>query len=473
MGWFRRAAGGTSGSTVTPNVLPPGMALDTVPNRKVGPGGGHGWGTGPRWFVGKSRAPATATEVGLPGDFPEGEHSWGPREGDLGFPHATRSPGYPGSWEPPFFDTGGRGPTGASAPLGGFAGGGSVLTGRISTVFACSDLCARTLGTMGLTVTRDGQPVDAPPWTENPEPEIYSSMVDALKAVVNSLLHRGETMIVPTARYADGSVARWVALNPDVVDVEAGVGGLPLYSLGGVPIPRGEILHIRYQVWPGTVRGVGPLEACLRNLASADALQEWGTQLATMNGIPMAVLQAEMKLTKDQVNDLKASWTSAAMSRGIAPAVLTGGLTYTPLNLKPAEVGLLDLRMFDEQRIASCFGVPLWLVGLPVNDGLTYSTVTDTFDYFWRATLRPLAYNIAQALSGWALPRSTSLRFNSETITEPSMTDRANIYSTLISAGVMTPAEARAKENLPPLPNLDVPPLTGLPMSGGAENPGV
>lgn len=429
-------------------VLPPSVALDnTVSGRKVGPGGGRWWGGGPRWFVGSSRGPDTVVEVGREGDFPEGAHVWGPSEGDLGFPHATRWPGYPSQWEPPYFDTGGRFTAGMEYP-GRFLGG-AMLEGRVSTVFACTDLVSRTLATMGLRVTKGAETLPPPSWFDNPEPEIYTSIVEPMQALVNSLLHRGEALIAPTARYPDGTVARWVVLNPDVVNIEAGADGTPTYSIGDILIPRTEILHIRYQTWPGQVHGVGPMEACWRNLISADAMQAYGTQLALMNGIPMAVLSSEVKLTKTQARDVKYSWAEASMSRGALPAVLSGGLTYTPLNMKPSDIALVDLRMFDEQRIASCFGVPLWLVGLPVNDGLTYSTVTDTFDYFWRATLRPIAYNIACAFSGWALPPGQYLRFASEQITEPGIGDRANIYATLIQSGVITPAEARIKEHLP------------------------
>jgi len=451
---------------VPPNVLPPSVAIDSnsITNQKVGPGGGRWWGGGPRWFVGTSRGRDTTVEMGRDGDFPEGAHVWGPADGDLGFPTATRWPGWPGGWVPPYYDTG-KSFTGGEGYPGRYMGG-ALLEGRVSTVFACTDLVSRTLATMGLKTIKDGVPVESPPWIENPEPEIYTSIVEPMQALVNSLLHRGEALIAPTARYADGMVARWVVLNPDLVEIEPGVGGIPLYSIGGMDIPRSEILHIRYQTWPGQVHGVGPMEACWRNLVSADAMQAWGTQLAVMNGVPIAVLQSDVKLTKQQADQIKLSWAEASISRGSLPAVLSGGLTYTPLNLKPADVGLLDLRMFDEQRIASCFGVPLWLVGLPVNDGLTYSTVTDTFDYFWRATLRPIAYNIACAFSGWALPRGISLRFASEQITEPGIAERANIYNTMVSAGIITIAEARAMEHLPPMPNEDVT-VPGLIMNQG------
>lgn len=448
MRWFKRS---TSGSTVPPNVLPPSIALDTIPRRNVGPGGGKWWGGGPRWWVG-SRGPDPArTEVGRPGDMPTGGDVWGPSDDDMGFPTSTRWPGYPSDWVPPYYDTGTGFTGGAGYPGAGEFMGGSMLAGRVSTVFMCTDLVSRLLATIGLKVMRMGQPIEAPPWIDNPEPEIYTSIVEAMQAIVNSMLHRGEALIAPTARYADGTVARWVVLNPDMVDIEAGTGGVPIYSIGGITIPRTEILHMRYQTWPGCVRGIGPLEACSRNIISADALQSWGTQLATTNGIPMAVLQSEVKLTKEQARAIKTSWAEASMSRGVIPAVLTGGLTYTPLNLKPADVGLLDLRYFDERRIASCIGVPLWLVGLPMSDGMTYTTVEDTFDYFWRATLRPLAYNIGCGLSGWALPRGVYLRFPAEQLTEPGIVQRAQVYSTLIPAGVITVDEARQAEHLPPL----------------------
>jgi HK97 family phage portal protein len=475
MAWpFQRRA---RGPVVAPNVLPPAVVFQdgrTNAGITVGPGGGYGWGAGPRSFVPWSRGPQEPiVELGRPGDFVEGSHEWGPAEGDLGFPHSTRWPGYPGSWEQPFYEAGadwrgspvrgGRtgnvgiwppinGGAGGAGPYGGFGGGNTIGT-RVSTVFTCVDLISRTIASMDLSVTRDSAPQLAPAWLDNPEPEIYTSMVDAMKGVVNSLLLRGEAIIAPTARYGNGQVARWVVLNPDVVEITADkVSGMPRYFLGGVEIPRHELLHIRYQIRPGDARGVGPLEAIWRNLASAEALERWGTELATNGGIPTAVLQSAVKLTKPQTDDLKASWAEAAASRGVFPIILSGGLTYTPLNLKPKDIGLLDLRQFDEARIAAAFGVPLWLVGLPMQDGLTYSTVNGTFDYFWRATLKALVYNITSALSGWALPRGSWLRADSESLTRPGLLERAQSYEVLIRSGVMVPVEARVLENMAPVP---------------------
>ena len=172
--------------------------------------------------------------------------------------------------------------------------------------------------------------------------------------------------------------------------------------------------------------------------------------MALSTGIPTAVLQSTVKLTKVQADDLKRSWAEAAVSRGVLPAVLSGGLTYTPLNLNPADVALLDMRTYDEQRIASAFGVPLWLVGLPMNQGLTYSTAQATFDYFWRVTLRAMAYNLSSGLSAWALPRSQWIHFDHESLVQVDLPARAKAYKDLIDAGVIVAEEARVFENLAP-----------------------
>lgn len=459
------------GSVVPANVVSPAVVYAKSATA-TNIAGGYWWGGGPRVFVGGSRPPESHIEFGGPGDFVEGAHVWGPSDEDKargwGFPHGTRFPGYPGGWEPPFFAE--RGPGGLAG--GGRFLGGALLEGRVSTVFTCVDLIGRSLGTMPILVTKDSAPVPAPPWTENPEPEIYTSMVDAIKAVANSMLIRGAAFIVPTARYADGTVARWVVLNPDMVTVTS-VKGLPVYTLEGYgEIPREQILHIRYQVWPGEVRGIGPLEAVARNLISADALERWGTELAIGNGIPTAVLSSAVKLNKRQADELKWSWAEAAMSRGTLPAVLSGGLTYTPLNLKPSDVGLLDLRTFDEARIASVFGVPLWFVGLSVKDSsLTYNTTESAFDYLWRATLRAISRNIMQALSGFCLPRGVVARHDAESFIAPSFVERMKGYETGIGCKVLKVNEARAWENLEPLSAAELKPATPPQLQPFTGNP--
>lgn len=448
----RPRASGSRGPVVRPNAIPASAVYSDSEYggqvggsfRPTGPGAGWNWGAGPKWFVPWSRGPETVVEIGREGDFvPGGDGS--PQDGDLGFPSSSRWPGYPNNpWKSPLYEAGGA--------YGGFAGG-TMLAGRVSTVFTCQDLISRTLATMDMTVTQSSSPIVGPSWLENPEPAIYVSMVDAMKCVVNSLLARGNAYVACTARYANGQVARWVVLNPDTVEVQI-ASGLPTYWVNGVEVSRKDLLHLKYQLCPGDPYGISPLEAVWRNLMSADALERWGTELAVGGGIPTAILKTQAKVTGPQAKELKQSWVEAAQSRGVYPVILSNGLDYQPLNLKPTDIGLLDLRKFDEARIAAAYGVPLWLIGLPMETGssMTYTNVQSTFDFFWRATLRAIGYNITMGLSGWALPRGQWLRLNSESLVRPGILERSQAYLNLIKATVLTPAEARVFENLAPVP---------------------
>ena len=58
------------------------------------------------------------------------------------------------------------------------------------------------------------------------------------------------------------------------------------------------------------------------------------------------------------------AWVQGATSRNGAPAVLSGTLELETLTTSPREMALLELRIFDETRIAAALGVPPYLVGL-------------------------------------------------------------------------------------------------------------
>jgi phage portal protein BeeE len=72
------------------------------------------------------------------------------------------------------------------------------------------------------------------------------------------------------------------------------------------------------------------------------------------------------------------------------------------------------------------------------------------FDQHWRTTLRPMARFITRAISGWALPAGNELEIDPESYVRADATARANYYTLMINAGIMTPDEARNLERLPP-----------------------
>jgi len=322
-----------------------------------------------------------------------------------------------------------------ATPRWGSAVGLAEIMARVSTVFTCMDLNASVLATMPPYRLRWGEVLDPLPWMVNPQPEVYTGWIEALKQVVFAY-QQGEVFLWATRRYRDGvdggpgTVANWVMLNPTWVNVEMD-GQLRRYTLGGADI-TGDVLHIRYASWPGDAHGHGPLEAAVLNMVGADALERYGANLATRGGIPWATLTAPGNLRTGQADEMRERFVQARLSAMGAPAVLSGGVKLDVLTLSPKDMALLELRQFDESRLAVLLGVPPFLVGLPSGgDSMTYSNVSSIFDYHWRAGLRPKAAALMEAIGNWALANGQRLEVNRDEYVRPDFAARVTAYAQL------------------------------------------
>ncbi|RPJ62842.1 MAG: phage portal protein [Acidobacteria bacterium] len=361
--------------------------------------------------------------------------------------------GWPGEW--------------ATPPWNGPGGG---LWGQyVSTVYTCVDLLARSIASFPTYRMRGVQHMGDLPWMENPEPELYAGWVDFAKQLVDCIYLRGEGIVYALARYENGTVARMCVLNPDALTAEWSQGEI-VWRIGERPIPADDLCVIPYQSFPGALRGISPLSWIGRNLIGAEALERYQAELAAGGGVPWGTLTTPGQLTAAQADENRQRWIDASARRGTAPAILSGGLKLETLTLSPTDMALLELRIFDEQRICAAFGVPPYLVGLPQAEGLTYANATSLFDYFWRSALRPITRSIAQALSGWALPLGQRIEFNADEFTRPDFADRANAYATLhaihdpdTGARAITVEEIRLAERLAPM---SAPPLSSVTLSG-------
>jgi phage portal protein BeeE len=112
-------------------------------------------------------------------------------------------------------------------------------------------------------------------------------------------------------------------------------------------------------------------------------------------------------------------------------------------------MALLELSQWTESRIAVALGVPPFLAGLPSGgDSLTYSNVSQLFDFHDRSSLRPKANSVMAALSAWALPLGQSCELNREEYSRPGMKERAEAYQILHSLGVISTEQIQAAERL-------------------------
>jgi len=366
--------------------------------------------------------------------------------------HAEPWAGWPVGWDTPPMGPGWE-------EWSGFGYGRQDPSGyaqRVSTVSTCIDLNTSQLASFPVYGVTDNDTEALPSWSINPQPGVYADWSDFCLALGNEMYSTGEAFIWSTSRYSNLYPATFMVLPSVQMEIKPDEFGVYQYFHDGDQLRRSDVLHIRYQVMAGSLRGITPLQWLGRHLVSAAALEQYATNIA-LHGV-QALLKNPANLNTLQREDAKRSWMNARAGNPAAPAVLSGQWEYEQLTLSPKDMAMLDLKTFDEQHIAAAFRVPPFLVGVEQPGGsLVYQNVGALTDHHWRVGLRPVAKKIATALSNWALPGGHRVEFNRDEYIRPGPGERAQYYSVMANIvdpvtgePAMTVEEIRIAERLLP-----------------------
>jgi len=339
--------------------------------------------------------------------------------------------GWPANWASPQWSQGGF---------------GQKLDELVDVAWAALDLNSSVLSAMPVYRVRGGRVLPATAWMSNPDPDIYTDWSEFAKQLFWDF-QLGEAFVLPMSRAADGWPSSFRVIPPPLVNVEmAGAGRR--YKIGSLDV-TGEILHIRYKSTVDSPRGLGPLESGRTRLVAASMLSRYASDFAASGAVPKYTLETDLPLTRAQADDLLDRWWASRMGafgEPWKPSIMSSGLKAKPLQLSPQQMGLMDLAQHNEARISVLLGVPPFLLGLPTNDSMTYSNVSQVFDFHDRRYLKTAATRVMSALSGWALPRGQSAELNRDEYSRPSLAERAEAYVKLAALGVLSRQEIRVME---------------------------
>lgn len=345
----------------------------------------------------------------------------------------SRWAGWPADWLDPTWD------------------GAQQLSSLVDTAWACLDLNSSVIGSMPPYLTRDGVVLPSKSWMSNPDPDTYVSWDDFAKEAFWEY-QCGELFLLSLARDFYGFPVRFRVIPSIFVTIHDGS-----YWIGSFRVPDGDMLHIKYARQPGSSRGVGPLEVGGARIVAAATMARHVSGLVESGIAPPYYIQTDKPLTKDQAIGVLDGYLETRAERPGQPAIMSGGSKLdAPPTKTASEMALVELAQFTESRIAVMLGVPPFLVGLPSGgDSMTYSNVSQLFDFHERASLGPKVGAVSSAISRWALPRGTLFNLNRDAYTRPEATDRATYYKTLWEMQAITPEEVRTMERM----NGDIAPL--------------
>lgn len=263
---------------------------------------------------------------------------------------------------------------------------------------------------------------------------------------------------------SDGMLVELFALRPERVTVEPDANGWPVayrYKVGdrvtrliadGGP-GRPDIVHLKTFNPSDDHYGLGCLGAAAGAIAVHNAAARWNKALLDNAARPSGALVYEPTdgsvMSRDQFDRLRREMDESFSGSGNAgrPMLLEGGLKWQALSLSPADMDFGEMKASAAREIATAFGVPPMLLGLPGD--ATYANYVEANRALWRLAILPLAdvifAGLAQAMRGWFPDAAISVDLDRVTALAE---DRERLWRQVSAAEFLSDPEKRAMVGL-------------------------
>lgn len=283
-------------------------------------------------------------------------------------------------------------------------------------------------------------------------PDVNRSRRDFIADLVASMVLDGNAFI-RLVRY-QGEIVSCEVLPPALVTVSDD-GRDPAspkyrYSYLGTDYTADTVAHLKFLNVPGRLRGLGPISAAREEVEGAAMARDYKQRFYTDSSNLKGYVRTDKDVTPETLRKLKDAWNASGKAGEVR--FVGSGLTYTPLDMKPADLQFLETQKFDTTQIARLLGIPASIM-LAAVDGsnLTYSNIEQSWIEFADYTLAAYTGEIEEFFTR-LLPRGREARFDWDSSRRADMSDRYSAYSTALGSGWLTINEIREKEYLPPLP---------------------
>ena len=312
----------------------------------------------------------------------------------------------------------------------------------VPAVFRAVTMISNLVGSLTLDAWRNGIRMTADIPMLVSRPGVFSTPRDFFRDTAYYLASRGEYIWWIVDRDADG-LARKLLLLPlaeVVVEWDQKVPLLRKYTWRNKPISADDIEHGTFSREPGALRGQGPLQLCGAALSAAVEADEWAARFFKRGGAPATVLKVPVSMNDAEARALVDRWLER---EGNEVRVASGGSDPQPFQVDPESAQLLESRRYSAASVATMFGMDADLLNAAQSgSSLTYQNVGQRFDNFIRSTLapnylEPIEHGISERLS-----RTTVARFNLQGLLRADVKTQADVYSTLVTAGVPGPQAA-------------------------------
>jgi len=320
----------------------------------------------------------------------------------------------------------------------------------VSAVISAVSLLADSVASMPLRTFKivDGnrQAVALPEIIK--QPDIDSNEYELVHQIVASMALHGNAYI-HLDRDKRGEIIGLVPLHVYQMQVlpTGDQTGRKYLHLGN-EIPAEDMIHLRWFTPPQSLVGVSPLIQSRNLIGIAMAMDRHLGQFYAEGATPSSVLETDQKLTNEQAQILKNTW-SDTHRRHRKPAVLSDGLKWRPITTSAADQQMIETREQLIRDIARIFRIPAHLILASGGDTQTYQNVEQASLNFLTHTITPWLRRVEIGLSR-VLPIGTDIAFDTSSLLRTDALTRARVNTLNVQMGARTPNEVRQIEGLEP-----------------------
>ena len=227
------------------------------------------------------------------------------------------------------------------------------------------------------------------------------------------------------------------------------------YLYQGQIYTSADVLHIPSRFSYSTLRGGQSIYSAARSVFDTARDLESYTQSSFTNGtmgrrLVIDVQGALPNITEAQAAELRESFAASyggARNSG-KPLLKKKGFEFSELgsSVDNRSQELLDNRRFQEHEIAKVFGIPEGILNTTAETDLE-----NTFTVYNEFAIRPLAMQFQEAINTLLDEDRLYFEFDFNGVMKVSLSSRIDAYTKQIASGLLSPNEARQKENMPPI----------------------
>jgi HK97 family phage portal protein len=323
---------------------------------------------------------------------------------------------------------------------------------QLAAVYACVSKISDTIASMGVSVEKREKDGSSEPLFQHPasytlgvQPNEHMGAYEFWQMIISDALlyGTGHALITP-----DRKEMFWIPATEMEFTIDR-KSGKKYYKYHGAPtpIPSDSILEVK------AFRGESPTKIQLQNLKTAKSVQNFGATFFENGGMLGGILTTKEPLSIDQMQQASERWRQEYMGSGNAHkvAILGGGFNYQSLSVPLDQLQFLQSKKYATEEIARFYSIPPAMIGMDGNTA--YSNYEQQVLQFFQGTILPWVRRIELEVERKLLrdDESLSCRFDVDSLLRADSASRAQYYHSMLTDGVYSINEVRAREGLGPI----------------------